>query len=312
MIPNTLPIAVVCLVALCIYEFILKKRNVPPSGSSFPDGPPGKPVLGNLLDIPPAHSWFQFTTWSKTYGPLYRLNIAGRNHVIVTKEKIANDLLRERGNIYSSREQLPMAAQLMSGNLRPLFLPYDTTWRNGRKLMHALINTRVAGDYGPVQEDESLRVLHDLVRDPERYETWFERYAAGLIMRIAYSKDVFTGEETYVKRVLKVVHNVERVASPGAYLVDALPILMHLPDLLAPFKREGKRLHAEELDLFRGLVKDVQNRMESGDLHEENFTSKWLRSKDQYELSDDQAAYVLGTLFEAGAVSAIAPSITPS
>lgn len=43
---------------------------------------------------------------------------------MVSTEKIANDLLRERGNLYSSREQLPMAAKLMGRNLRPLFLPY--------------------------------------------------------------------------------------------------------------------------------------------------------------------------------------------
>jgi hypothetical protein len=48
----------------------------------------------------------------------------GRNMVVVSTEKVANDLLRERGTLYSSREQLPMAAQLMSQNLRPLFLPY--------------------------------------------------------------------------------------------------------------------------------------------------------------------------------------------
>jgi len=44
--------------------------------------------------------------------------------VVVSTEKIANDLLRERGTIYSSREQLPMAGKLVSKDLRPLLLPY--------------------------------------------------------------------------------------------------------------------------------------------------------------------------------------------
>lgn len=84
----------------------------------------GKPVIGNLLDIPPKHSWLKFKDWADQYGPIFRLSIFGRNLVVVSTEKIANDLLRDRGNLYSSREQLPMAAQLMSRNLRPLFLPY--------------------------------------------------------------------------------------------------------------------------------------------------------------------------------------------
>lgn len=277
-----------------------QKSKLPP-GTSSPPGPPGKPLVGNLLDIPPIHSWFQFLKWSQEYGPLYQLNLAGRKHVIVSKESIANDLLRERGNIYSSREQLPMAAVLMSDNLRPLLLPYNAVWRNGRKLMHALANTKISANYEPVQEEESLRVVYDLIGQPEKYEIWFERYSAGLIMRLAYSKFVYTGEESFVKRILAVVHHVERVASPGAYVVDTFPSLMYLPEWLAPFKREGKKLHQEELELFTGLIKNVEQRENNGELKEENFTTKWLAAKDQYDLTDDEAAYVIGTLFEAGA-----------
>jgi hypothetical protein len=80
--------------------------------------------VGNLLEIPPKHSWLKFKEWADQYGPIYRINIFGRNLVMVSTEKVANDLLRERGNIYSSREQLPMAAKLMSRDLRPLFLPH--------------------------------------------------------------------------------------------------------------------------------------------------------------------------------------------
>lgn len=43
----------------------------------------------------------------------------------MSTEKVANDLLRERGNLYSSREQTPAAAKLLGGDLRPLFLPYN-------------------------------------------------------------------------------------------------------------------------------------------------------------------------------------------
>lgn len=32
----------------------------------------------------------------------------------------------------------------------------------------------------------------------------------------------------YLRRIMKVVHTVERVASPGSYLVDTFPSLMYL------------------------------------------------------------------------------------
>jgi hypothetical protein len=89
-----------------------------------------------------------------------------------------------------------------------------------------------------------------------RHKTWFERYSAGLILRLAYSKPVITGHESYIKDILEIVHTVERVASPRVYLVDPIPALMHLLYFLAPFKREGKRLHEDEIGLFRKLLKE--------------------------------------------------------
>lgn len=198
-----------------------------------------------------------------------------------------------------------MAAQLMSDSLRPLFLPYGDVWRNTRKLMHALVNTKISESYQPIQEHESLRVLRDLIDQPQKYEVWLERYAAGLIMRLAYSKHVHTGEEDFMKRTYAVVRNVERVASPGAYLVDTFPSLMYLPSLVAPFKREGVRLHAEELDLFRSLKAEALTPNAAGP-PKDNFATKWQAKRDQYDLTDDQAVYAVGTLFEAGATTAAA------
>jgi cytochrome P450 len=286
------------LALLGVFFATIKRRRLLP-GTTIPDGPPRRPLVGNLLDIPPKHSWLQFHEWQKQYGPLYRLDLAGRTNIIVNTEGIANDLLRERGNTYSSREQLPMGAQLLSDNLRPVLLPYGDTWRQVRKLMHNVTNVGLVANYEPVQEDESTRMVWDLVREPASYEKWFLRYSAGLIMRIAYSKPVHTGEESYLRRIQAVNDNLERIVSPGSYLVDTFPGLMILPDILAPFKQEGKRLHAEELDLFRTLLREgIQASSNDGQV---NFCGVWHSSKESYNLSEDHVAYAIGTLFEAGA-----------
>jgi cytochrome P450 len=289
---------VVLTLALIAVELYSRSQKTIPPGSTRPDGPDGKPLVGNLLDIPPIHSWLKFHEWSKEYGPIFSLNIAGQTHVFVSREDIANDLLRERGNIYSDRDQLPMAAQLLSRGLRPLFLPYGETWRNVRKLMHQVANVKIAASYQPLQAQESLRVVHDLIKAPKQYQTWFERFSAGVILRLAYSKPVETGEEPYVRQIMHTVHTVERVASPGAYLVDTFRSLMHLPQALAPFKREGDRLHNLELNLFRNLLHEGVSASQQG---ETNFCGKWANDKAAYGISDDHAAYAVGTLFEAGA-----------
>ena len=295
----TLLAAAAALTVFLIYTY-LKSGPKPPKGSKLPPGPPGKPLIGSLLDITPLHSWFKFKEWGDKYGPLYRLNIAGREHYIVSSEKIANDLLRERGNIYSSREQLPAAAKLLGDDLRPLFWPHNDTFRKGRKLMHQLCKPSAAESYQPTQILESARLLYDLIKKPEEYEGLFERYSSGLIFRLGFGKVMKDLNDPLLKRLFTELHHVERTASPGQYLVDTFPSLMYLPDWLAPFKRELKALHSEELDIMRGLLYDVKREMEQGKAPD-CWEKTYIEHMDEYGLTEDQGAYVVGTLFEAGA-----------
>ena len=87
----------------------------------------GLPFIGSAFDLNKGkggYFWFKFTEWGSEYGPIYQYKAFGKINVVIGKEKIANELMRERGNIYSSRENLPMASQLLCGNKRALFLPY--------------------------------------------------------------------------------------------------------------------------------------------------------------------------------------------
>lgn len=166
--------------------------------------------------------------------------------------------------------------------------------------MHTVTMHAAATSYQPVQIYESERLLYDLIQTPENYELIFERYAGAVVMRLGYGKVIQTGDEPYMRDILKVVHNVERVASPGAYLVDTFPILMHLPTWLAPFKREAAQLHEFESKLFRGLLLEVRDKMKSGK-SPKCFAKTFLERQEEFGLSDDEGAYVVGTLFEAGA-----------
>lgn len=83
----------------------------------------GKPFIGSNLGKD--YFWFKFDEWAQQYGSIYQYKSFRQVNIVVSTEGIANELLRERGTIYSSREQLPMASQLLSDNKRALFLPYD-------------------------------------------------------------------------------------------------------------------------------------------------------------------------------------------
>ncbi|KAB5581284.1 cytochrome P450 [Coniochaeta sp. 2T2.1] len=237
-----------------------------PKGARLPPGPKGYPIIGTLADIAPQHSWLKFKEWADEYGPLFRFRLASQEHVVISTEKVANDLLRERGSHYSSREQTVMAAELLSRNLRPLLLPYNDHWRRVRKLMHRLTMPSAAASYEPAQSLESKRMLRNLLRRPSDYQEIFEQYSGGV---------------------------------PGSYLVDTIPMLKYLPEALAPFKREARRLHALELGLFRELLDDTRAAMRAGTAAP-SFAQTFILEQDKFRLSDDEGAYAIGTLFEAG------------
>jgi hypothetical protein len=43
-------------------------------GLPYPPGPPPRPIIGNLLDVPKDMPWFEYTAMSKNYG---RVNVLG-------------------------------------------------------------------------------------------------------------------------------------------------------------------------------------------------------------------------------------------
>lgn len=207
----------------------------------------------------------------------------------------------------------------MSKDLRPLLLPYGGTsstpsdwarlitdlfpdiWRRGRRLMHVLTIPAAAKSYEPLQVFESERLLFALVRDPSKYESQSETYASAVIMRLAFGKSIDEPDtESLGRKVLHVVHTVERVASPWSYLVDTFTCLLRLSSWMAPFKQEAQRLHKSELQLFRQLQADVREDMRDGELRE-SFTRTFLERQSEFGLSNNEGSYVIGTLFEAGA-----------
>jgi cytochrome P450 len=296
----------IAILALLIYHGVIAPRLRLPKGVKPLPGPTGLPLLGILPWLPKHHSWFQFEAWAKKYGRIYQINMAGAPHVVICSERHANALCRTRGSLYSDRPQFPMVAQLLSRFLRPVFLPYTgrggEAWRAFRAFAHSVAMPAAAANYAPMQREEAVRMARDLVKQPEEYQTWLVRYSASVATRLAYGTTLYTGKEETCVRIQQVNRHLERVGSPGAYLVDAFPILMWLPEWLAPFKREGNRLHKEEYGLFKELVDDVRRRVDEGDPSVEGcFTERWLQDREKYApaMSDDHAYYVLGTIFEA-------------
>jgi cytochrome P450 len=262
----------------------------------------GKPIVGNLLDIPLQHSWLKFRDFFEEYGPIVRLSLAGQQHVIIGKESVANDLLRERGTIYSDRYNAIAVTQLLCDDLFILFLPYGEAWRRCRRFMHHVANSSVAATYRPDQTLEATRMLRDLIREPEDYRTILECASVGIGSRLMYGQRLGSGRDRDCRTIIRIVHEIERVGSPGEYLVDIFPWMMYIPDLLAPWKRYLKAAQRHDEAFFTEMVDRARIDMVSGK-KSQSWARTWLESKEQWGIEDRMAIYMLGAVFTASATS---------
>lgn len=104
----------------------------------------GFPIIGSVPDVPDKNSFLKFHEWGQQYGPIYQTNLAGQNHVWITRDRVAQELLGKRAANNSERPFIPslQADNRDSGHYLPLMS------RNGmyclkRSFRNLLMFTRV-------------------------------------------------------------------------------------------------------------------------------------------------------------------------
>jgi hypothetical protein len=81
----------------------------------------GIPFIGRVHDVPSNATWLKFWQWAQEYGPIYQMEIFGSDHVFISSEEVANDLLGKRSSIYSDRPVIPnLPDNRTSGDYLPL------------------------------------------------------------------------------------------------------------------------------------------------------------------------------------------------
>lgn len=84
-----------------------------------------------------------------------------------------------------------------------------------------------------------------------------------------------------------------------AALMDSFPLLRWLPDFVLPTQAKAKRLHKAEKKLYLGHWLNAKNSIKDGTA-KPCFCVDMARQQEEHGFSDEQAAYVSGSLLEAG------------
>jgi cytochrome P450 len=257
----------------------------------LPPGPPRLPFVGNLLQMPLKKQWLKFDEWSRKYGPIFSLNLAGSVYVVISDPQIASRVLEKRSA--SDRPRMTMFQDNVGKGMYNSYGMYDEGYRLHQRMQGPVMSRRAAQTYSSVQELETKHTLYEMLSSND-YKKLYTRFNASVIFSLVYGKRIITGEETELKEWLQRHHNFTMVtASP--WLVDFLPILNHIvPKFLAPWKKLGDEMASFE---SRVLLRHMKMGLQSSSW---NWAKEFTASPEGRQVSPLQIAYDLGLLIDAG------------
>lgn len=227
-----------CLIlAYTVYRKIRNSRSLP-----LPPGPKGLPVVGNLFDIPTQFEWETYAHWSEVYGSdVLHMNVAGQSIIIVNSVKAATDLFDKRSSLYSSRPRFPMVNELIGFDWLFGFMPYGKEWKERRQLFVQQFHPLNASNHQPTEMDFTHKMLYQLLQTPEDFMSHIRHAIGAITITLGYGLPIRNKNDPYIEISEQALMGLAAGAAPGAFLVDSLPFLKHVPAWMpgAGFKRKA-------------------------------------------------------------------------
>ncbi len=109
-------------VVFSIYSVLRGSNKKHAQGPQLP-GPKLVPFIGRIHDLPIQKMWLKFKEWSDVYGPIYYTEMLGAKFVIISDEKIAEELLVKRAKFNSDRPRMMSVTDSKSSDGGMEYLP---------------------------------------------------------------------------------------------------------------------------------------------------------------------------------------------
>ncbi|GAB7349163.1 hypothetical protein MBLNU459_g8100t1 [Dothideomycetes sp. NU459] len=271
------------IAALIAFVYLTSRPTKTPKGLRRVPGPPGIPILGNTLQLKPQPQR-QFQQWAREYGELFQIQMGYENWVFLNSPEAVKEILDKQSAVTSGRAPMPVASDLISGGMRFLLMGYTPEWRKLRTIVHKLLTPKVSDTFKPSQEFEAKQLIHDLYTNNQDEESFY--------MHQWDCEDV--------REVYGLMKDFSDHSKPGAHIADLIPPLANIPEVLQLWKKPALLLQKRQSTIWMKYwtsLKELVDQQKAPDC----FVKQWMETDYQKQgISEIQAAFVAGTLIEAG------------
>ncbi|KAK1225695.1 hypothetical protein PQX77_011361 [Marasmius sp. AFHP31] len=227
-------------ISLCL-AWVYQRQKAP---ANLPPGPPSDPIIGHLRIMPSENQADVFREWSQVYGDIIYLSIPifDRKIVVIGSVKAAQELLDDRGAIYSCRPKFTLLNDLMGWNPSLTFQPYRSKrFAKHRKMLSTYFGKKESMEsLNPFLTEEARLLVKNLHCESIREGGdrginglyYVHRLTVSNIMRAAYGHQVKSEDDVFMGMGERVSHLLNNCGPPGNTLVDLFPWLQHLPSWL--------------------------------------------------------------------------------
>jgi cytochrome P450 len=291
---------VVLSTILLISTLILTHRYRHNPLRNFPPGPSPLPILGNLHQIPLQKAFLQFAKWSQQYGAVFGLHFGPQKVVVLNSWRAVKELFDQRGAIYSSRPDIPLAKYVVPDNTHVAFMKYDKTWRRGRSMIMNFLKDEELERLMPIQDAESTQMVWEILQEPEKYHSHVMRQFCAVILASVYGQ---RGQLKRTEEFFTIQGEWAGLLDPGAFPpLDVLPWLKYVPSIMTPWpgwRNRAADLRSRQGGLYKELFDEARRKIELGK-GKETFVWRMLEKQEKEGFSNTELVYIAAFLIEAG------------
>ncbi|KAG4433719.1 hypothetical protein IFR05_010800 [Cadophora sp. M221] len=223
-----------------------------------------------------------------------------KTYIVLSSPTVVKDLLDKKSNIYSSRPEMYLGHDIVGLGRRFVTMKYGPMWRSVHKMMHNTLNVKTAVAYIPYQDLENKDMMMAFLDQPEDFLKHVRRYTTSLTTQMVFGYRTISNTDP---RLLEFFENFEEwgniVTAGSAQLMDLYPVLRNLPAQLSKEYRDAKKLSEKECKLYMTNWMSAKGKIQDGTCHP-CFSFDVLKAQRVDGFSDEQAAYITGSLLEGG------------